>query len=162
MCPEKPWSLRPTDLLTLIAPFSLDGRAGTLRRRNVMEAVKLGDPKVEGIDSQYAGLVVVRAPLEPKPPRGWTDVFEDNPHFSGWPLSLHKPRVTGGSIEIHVPDEDVQKGLTALRKRIDWTNDKYEREVLPALEEKDRADADAKTAHEKRIEDAQRKLDELG
>ena len=75
-----------------------------------MERVTLGKPKVEGIDPQYTGLVVVRVPVETKLPQGWREVFTDNPHFSGWPISMQKPRLHGTSVEIHVPDGEVEQG----------------------------------------------------
>jgi hypothetical protein len=123
--------------------------------------VTLGKPTVEGIDRQYEGLLVVKVPLDSQPPQGWGDVFSDNPHFSGWPMALHVPQLHGSTVELNVPDGDLEKSLVALRKRVDWANEKFDREVMPALEARERQEEQEVAAREQRLKDAQRRLDEV-
>jgi len=38
--------------------------------------VEMGEPQVVGIDPEYSGLVIVRAPLTPEPDESWRASFE--------------------------------------------------------------------------------------
>jgi hypothetical protein len=51
--------------------------------------------------------------------------------------------------------------MTALRERVEWANDTYERDVLPETKARQREREQGITEREQRLEDAQRKLDEL-
>ena len=124
--------------------------------------VKLGKAEVKGIDSQYSGLVVVRAPVTPMPDAPWKQLFERNPHFTGWPMSLQGPKLVGSEVTIAVPDADIEKAVAALRERVAAVNSEYAQRVAPQIEAEKRRREEEEAERRKRLENAQRKLDELG
>ncbi len=122
--------------------------------------VEVAKPQVQGVSQEHAGLIVVRAPLDPAPNAHWKQLFETNPHFTGWPISMAKPRIYGSEAEIRVTDDAIENGVQALRARVDWVNEQYALHVQPDLDAKKQAHEQAKAQNERRIEDAQRKIDE--
>lgn len=122
--------------------------------------IKLGKLEAQGFAETAPSLIVMRAPLQPAPNARWKHLLEANPHFTGWPRSLQGPRVYEDEVEIHAPEDSIEMAVTALRERIAWANQQYEQRVKPQLEARDRATAEAKARREKRLSEAQRRIDE--
>jgi hypothetical protein len=123
--------------------------------------VKLGKPEAQGFAQGYPGLIVVRAELDPTPGERWKQLFERNPHFTGWPMSLHAPKIYASEVEVQVPDESIEEAVKALRERVEWANREYEQHVKPEIEARERTATQAKAERENRLSDAQRRIDEI-
>jgi hypothetical protein len=123
--------------------------------------IKLGKPKVVGIDPQYSGLVVVRIPLTPSPDQHWTEIFNRTPPGVSYSVSMERPKVGSGGIELRVAENQVEKGYEAARAFAEGANRYYAERIEPQLrrqrEEREREEAERK----QRLADAQRRLDQL-
>jgi hypothetical protein len=121
--------------------------------------IKLGRPAVRGIDPDASGLMNIDVPLEPRPPDEWLQAFGGAPGPI-WPVSMHAPSLSGNTVHLRPPDDAVDQYLNALQELVDATNAYYDREIAPALERQRQRDEDAEAERQRRIEEAQRHLDE--
>jgi hypothetical protein len=62
---------------------------------------------VRGVHSQFPGLLDVRVLLSTNPPQEWSRAFDQGLGVSQR-LSLPKPELTGGSVAIRCPDDELQ------------------------------------------------------
>jgi hypothetical protein len=105
-------------------------------------------------------LLDVDIDLTPDPPAEWARGFE-HPVGVGISMSMHPPVLSGATVHIRPPDNELEKYVAHVDERIAAANAYYEREVLPAL---DRAEAEERQHQEdeqKRIDDAKRLADNL-
>jgi hypothetical protein len=123
--------------------------------------IKLGKAKVRGVDPEASGLLNVDIPLEPQPPDEWLQTFGSAPGPM-WSISMHPPKLHGNTIRIRPPDNEVDKYIAALQGLVDATNAYYDRDIAPELERQARAKDDAAAGQKRRLEEAQRRLDERG
>jgi len=124
-------------------------------------SIKAGKARVLGIDPEASGLLNVEVPLEPKPDQYWTEIFIAGPPGPMWSISMHPPRLSGAAVFLRPPDQE-EKYLDELNKRIESTNRYYAQEIEPKLKaEQERKETD-ETERQRRIEEAQRRLDESG
>jgi hypothetical protein len=124
-----------------------------------MDKVTRGQPKVVGVDSEYAGLIQVHVYLEPAPDEHWAAIFR-GPNGYGHPLSMHPPALYHDRVELRPPDGEVEQYIAKLDERIRRANEQYERDVLPQLEAAREARRAATEQERQRLEAAQRALDE--
>lgn len=122
--------------------------------------IRLGKAQVLGVNEEYSGLLDVDVPLEPTPDVHWSAIFERGPSGVGYSLSMHSLRLAGSSVRLRLPDDEVDRYIEALRERVEGTNDQYERDVLPRLRNEADAAERAEADRRRRIEEAQRRLDE--
>ena len=122
--------------------------------------IRLGEARVLGVDREASGLLNVEVPLEPRPDRFWLQIFESGPPGPMWPVSMHPPRLSGATVQIRPPDAELEMYLDRLRERVEATNAYYAREVAPELERQQKAAEDQASEDQRRIEEAQRRLDE--
>jgi hypothetical protein len=122
--------------------------------------ISLAKAEVQGIDPDAKGLLRVAVALTPRPDVAWSALFQRGPVSVSWPVSMHPPRLEGGRVRMRPPDAEVDAYMAKLRELVQSTNEQYAREVLPRL----RAEAEARERDEaegkRRIEEAQRRLDE--
>ena len=55
----------------------------------------------------------VKIPLEPQPDRYWMEIFNRGPSGVSYSVSMHPPRVVGGSVVITPPDDKVEDYVEA-------------------------------------------------
>ena len=121
--------------------------------------IELGAARVIGTVPGTPGLLNVRIPLSQRPDQAWVQLFEHPPDV-GRPSSMHRPRLEDDTIAITPPDAELERYMEHVRECVAAANAEYERSVRPKLiREDDERDA-AKHEHARRIEDAQRRLDE--
>jgi len=124
--------------------------------------VEMGDPKVVGIDPDYSGLVIVRAPLTPEPDENWRAIFENGPPGVSYSIGRRSPELTYGGIEFRCGETEVAQYRDDALARIAGTNRYYAEQVEPEIL-RQREEAKRKADEERiRIDEAQRRLDELG
>ena len=124
--------------------------------------ITLGPGKAVGVDPQHSGLVIMRWPLEPAPDKPWEALFTRGPEGAGWPISLHQPNLFAGALEARCPEDDVTRYVKVLRERVEATNAEYARRIAPELRRQREAQEAEKAESERMVEEAQRRLDELG
>jgi hypothetical protein len=123
--------------------------------------IQAGKPKVLGNDSQFSGLLNVEIPIEPHPDRYWTDIFNNGPPGVSFSLSMHPPKVVGGTVRITPPDKELDRYVQHVNERIDGTNRYYAQNVEPKLRAHAEAEEREKKDRQRRIEEAQSHLDEV-
>lgn len=124
------------------------------------EPVTITGRKVRGRNNQYSGLLDVDIELSHRPPEVWARFFE-SPSGIGISISMHPPSLSGSTVHIRPPDDEVEKYAQHIEERVAHTNKWFEETALPqinAAEERKRAE-DA--AEAERLKEAQRKLDEM-
>jgi len=130
-------------------------------RMSDQTGIRMGKATVLGIDREARGLLNVTVPLEPRPDRYWTEIFNSGPPGVSFSVSMHPPRLDGSTVFLRPSDEEVEQYLGSLQERVEGTNAEYARRVEPELRRQQEAE-EADTAEEKRrVEEAQRRLDEL-
>src|SRR5437899_672855 len=95
--------------------------------------VRSGQPRVKGINSQYSGLIDVEIDLKPAPPREWADFFS-RPFAVPTSASMHPPKLSGSTVMLRPPDNEISAYVANVDARIEAANDFFESQVLPALE----------------------------
>jgi hypothetical protein len=123
--------------------------------------IRRGEPRVLGVHPQYSGLLRIEIRLDPSPPVGWAQGFS-SPRGVGIPISMHPPEIRGGSIYITPPDDEVEKYVAHIDERIAAANRVYQDEVMPDLRRRAERDAAAKAEEQRRITDAQQRIDGMG
>lgn len=122
--------------------------------------IRRGEPRVLGVDREYSGLLNIDIPLEPTPPEGWADIFRSPPGV-GISVSMHPPEINGRTISIKPPDDEVKKYITHIDERIAAVNQFYEAQVLPELRRRAERQAEGEAERKRRIEEAQRQIEEM-
>jgi len=122
--------------------------------------VRSGKPRVKGINSQYAGLINVEVDLEPPPPREWADFFSQ-PFAVPTKASMHPPKLSGSTVMLRPPDNELDAYVANVDARIEAANDFFERQVLPSLEAAEAQARQRRGDDQKRIDDARRKAEDL-
>lgn len=120
-----------------------------------------------GIDPTATGLLLIDVPLDPTPDEYWRAIFGGTGFFDAPPgfslsISMHPPRLQGNTVRLRAPDGELDKYVESLDARIAATNAEYERRVLPELERQREARMREQDELKRRLEEAQRKLDEAG
>ena len=83
--------------------------------------LKMGKPQVRGGNSEYSGLLDVDVPLSPRPDRYWTQIFNDGPPNVPFSISMRPPPLSGGTVHLRPPDNEVEKYIEYLERRIEGT-----------------------------------------
>jgi hypothetical protein len=125
-------------------------------------AIRRVSEKVTGIDNQ-SGELAIRIEVEPTPlDDEWIGFFRNPTALSNAPAILHTPEVdSSGKIHVRCSDDEVEKVVQHVDARIEHANTRWEAEVRPRLQEQqDHAERQAKE-RQARIDDAQRRLDEM-
>lgn len=91
-----------------------------------------GEPVVEGVHRDFAGLLQVEIPLDQEPPGDWVACFLNPP---GIPVSfsMHAPEVHGNTVTVTPPDAELEKYLQNVDDRIAAANRSYEADHLPRV-----------------------------
>ena len=122
--------------------------------------IERGKPVVKGIHQEYKGLLVLRIPLSEIPPPAWALFFED-PKGVSISVSMHPPRLTGNTVEMWPPDDEVEAYVEHVDARIAGANNMFKKEELPRIQRQARSEAEAKQDEERRIDAAKGKLENL-
>ena len=100
--------------------------------------VERGKPRVIGSDPQAPGLLVVEVDLTPRPDEPWTEIFGGGafgaPPGVSISLSTHPPELRGSTVRLTPPDDEVERYMEDLDRRIEATNEHYAQTVVPELE----------------------------
>ena len=122
--------------------------------------IKPGKPKVLGVDSTYSGLLNVEIPLTPTPDRYWTEIFNNGPRDVPFSLSMHPPRLAGGTVRITPPDSEVERYVEYIAARVESTNRNYTERIEPRLSAQQAAEEREEADRKRRIEEAQSRVDD--
>jgi hypothetical protein len=122
--------------------------------------ITLAHAQVVGIDVEYPGLLSVEVTLDPEPDEDWQRIFAQQPSGESFSASMHPPRISAGRVTIRPPDDQLEKYMDALRKRVAATNADYDRIVRPKLGQLEAARQAELAERQHRITEAQRKLDD--
>lgn len=122
--------------------------------------IRSGRPRVRGVNAKYSGLLDVDIDLTPTPPAEWTRAFE-RPIGVGISLSMHPPTLSGATVHIRPPDNELEAYVKHIDERIAAANDYFEREVLPALDRAEAQERQRREDEQKRIDDAKRRADNV-
>lgn len=125
------------------------------------EPITITGRRVKGRNAQYEGLLDVDIDLSTTPPTAWAQFFM-NPSGIGISISMHPPSLSGSTVHIRPPDDEVERYAKHIEERVAHTDRWFEETALPeisAAEERQRAE---KEAEAERLREAQRKLDEMG
>jgi hypothetical protein len=124
--------------------------------------IKPGPAKVLGVVEDYPGRLCVEIPLSPRPDHVWTAIFNRGPAV-GFPAALHEPHIVGGrAVRVQPPDDELEKFIDAVFARIESTNRYYAEHVEPPMRAKQKAAERELAERRRRIQEAQRKLDDGG
>jgi hypothetical protein len=119
------------------------------------EPIRRGKPEVQGVHSEYSGLLRVRIPLEGSVTEEWSHHFL-HPTGVGISLSMHPPELSGRSVRIQPPDDELKQYVRHVDERIRAANERYEAQVLPRLEAEANKRANAEERRAQRLEAARR------
>lgn len=119
-----------------------------------------GKPQVKGVNSEYSGLLDVAIPLEGDIDINWAEFFE-NPVGVSISLSMHPPKLSGRTVYIRPPDEEVEAYVKHVDERIAAANARFQTEVLPKIQQKEERDRADREERERRIEGVRRRLEDL-
>jgi hypothetical protein len=122
--------------------------------------IERGKPQVRGIDHEASGLLDVRIELSRTPPRRW-DHFFMNPTEVGMPVGMHSPRREGPTVRIRPPHDQLRQYVEHVDARIAHANSRYEREVLPQIEEQQAQVRAQEDEREERLGKARREAEDL-
>src|ERR671914_76339 len=122
--------------------------------------IERGKPEVRGIDHEASGLLDVRIELSRTPPRRW-DHFFMNPTGLDMPVGMRSPRLEGPTVRIRPPHDQLRQYVEHVDARIAHANSRYEREVLPQIEEQQAQVRAQEDEREERLEKARREAEEL-
>jgi hypothetical protein len=122
--------------------------------------VRSGKPRVKGINSRYSGLIDVEIDLTPTPPREWAQFFEQ-PFAVPTSLSMHPPKLSGSTVMLMLPDNELDAYVANVDVRIEAANDYFEAHVLPNLEAAEASAQRDKSSAQARVADAQRRAEKL-
>ena len=117
-------------------------------------------PEVDRVDPDYEGLLRVRIDLNRQPPSEWARYFL-NPIGVGISLSMHPPELFGSTISIRPPDNELAAYVAHVDERIEAANERYKREVVPALRKAAEEEAREEEGRGKRLEDARKRAEDL-
>lgn len=120
--------------------------------------IKPGKPRVLGVNAQYSGLLDVEIPLTPRPDRYWSETFERGPSDVPFSISMHPPRLVGGTVKITPPDSEVEKYVEYIAARVEGTNRNYAERIEPRLRAQQEAEERERADRERRVEEAQKRL----
>lgn len=111
------------------------------------QPVTRGRPEVRGVHPQYPGLLRVRVPLEGPVTEEWSYYFL-SPVGVGISLGMHPPELSGRTIRIRPPDDELGDYLRHVDERIEAANERYEADVLRRRQDaaKRRKEAERQTA----------------
>lgn len=123
-------------------------------------AIKPGKPKVLGVNGQHSGLLNVEVPLDPRPDRYWTEIFNRGPANVEYSLSMHPLTVSGDKVRLQPPDDEVERYVEQAKRQIEGANREYAERIEPQLRAQKEAAEHAEAERRRRIEDAQRLLDQ--
>jgi len=118
------------------------------------------NPEVRGIDPQAPGLLDVTIRLRPTPPREWVELFEHPPGVS-ISMAMHPPRLSGATVRIRPPDDELEAYLAHVDQRIDAANREFEERFLPQIRARAAREAQNTEQERLRIEEAKRKAQDL-
>jgi hypothetical protein len=122
--------------------------------------IERGKPEVRGIDHEAAGLLDVRITLSRTPPRRW-DHFFMNPTGLDIPVGIPSPRLEGPTVRIRPPHDQLRQYVEQVDARIAHANSRYEREVLPQIEEQQVQVRAQEDKREERLDKARREAEDL-
>lgn len=122
--------------------------------------IERGKPQVRGIDHEASGVLEVRIELSRTPPRRW-DHFFMNPTEVGMPEGMHAPRLEGPTVRIRPPHDKLSEYVEQVDARITHANSRYEREVLPQVEEQQAQVRAQEEKREERLDKARREAEDL-
>lgn len=122
--------------------------------------VTRGKARALGVHPENRQALAVEVDLDRLPPAGW-DAFFERPEGVGISMSMHPPRLSGRTIHIMAPDTELENYLANVDARIGAANATYEKRVLPQVRAAEAAAADAKKEEQRRLAEAQRKLEKL-
>jgi len=134
---------------------------GTLARMSEQPThVAVGKARVLGIDAEYPGLLNVEVALVPVPDPQWQRIFAQGAPDEWFPHPMHPPRISGDRVTMTPPDDQLETYMEALRNRISTTNEAYDRIVGTRPDQLGPMRRAEIEEQERRIEQAQRKLDD--
>jgi hypothetical protein len=122
--------------------------------------IKPGKPRVRGVNSQFSGLLDVEIPLTPQPDRYWTEIFNRGPSDVPFSLSMHPPHLYGSTVKITPPDSEVEKYVEYISARVEGTNRNYADRIEPRLRAQKEAEEREAEDRKRRIEEAQKRVDD--
>ena len=129
--------------------------------RGLSDLPTRGKPQVVGIDPEAPGLVQILVPLGQAPDSEWCAIFAGPPPGYGYSLGRHSPALFHDRIELRAPPEDVGDYIRDLDARMAATNAEYERTVRPRKDAERQRRDELAGEERRRIEEAQRQIDEL-
>jgi hypothetical protein len=121
--------------------------------------IAMSKPKVVDASAGQDEFVEVEAHLDPAPADDWRVIFLRGPADVEQPLGVYQPRLDGTTLRLRVPDKHMEY-VAYLRARVEGTNAEYNREVAPRLASDHERRHQQQTDHDRRIDEAQRTLDE--
>jgi hypothetical protein len=124
------------------------------------QPITRGKPQVRGVHPTYRGLLEVVVELDRRPPDGWAQCF-DHPEGVGMSLSMHPPRLSGGTIYLMPPDGEVEQYMAHIDERIRAANTSYEQRILPQVRAAEVVKQQAADEEQRRLTEARRKLEGL-
>jgi hypothetical protein len=124
--------------------------------------IRIGTPKILGVDPKEPDLLQVRVPLSSSPDADWAAIFQTTiPPGVEMPVGMRRPELVHRSrfIELRVEDAKLLEHVAVVREMVAATNALYASEIAKRnrLTEKERL---AEEGTVRRVEDAQRRLDE--
>lgn len=87
---------------------------------------------VRGRTSRYSGLLDVDIELSHRTPEAWAR-FLQNPSGIGVSVSMHPPSLSGSTVKITPPDDEVDKYARHIEERVAHTNRWFEETALPQI-----------------------------
>jgi hypothetical protein len=122
--------------------------------------IRLGSRHVLGI--AYGDLLEVEVVLDAEglawPDDEWLTLFRE---YAEFPADLEEPRLEHGKLRFEARDEDLRRAWTAIKKRVNATNDTYGETLVPRDRAGQRSEDARRDGVDERVGKAQRLLDAL-
>jgi hypothetical protein len=119
-----------------------------------------GRPQVLGVHPQYRGLLEIEIELDSMPSAEWVQAF-NHPAGVSMSMSMHPPRLSGSTIYIRPPDQELASYIEHIDERIAAANATYEARVLPQERAAALREKQVKEEETRRVEEARKKSEKL-
>jgi hypothetical protein len=126
------------------------------------QPIKRSGQQVKGTDPQHPGFVMLEVTLSANPPGDWIGLWKPLPPNAGRSASYGPPSVSGRMMTLVVPDGLVKDAIEMLDGQIAAANKWYEDQIIPRREAAQHRAQQDQEDERRRLEEAQRQLDELG